>query len=154
MFPPTNPSQAARRETFLEAVQQAAIFGGSITFVLIVGSNSPPTRHFTDQTVRDLLSGAWLLFSIALGGATLARVRATAGGKEQSVFELQEGYRFYVIGLFALAAFCVLSVVVLAYSDVGWAALAVMGLGIVYVTAKGLRRRWRRARMRQEESQP
>lgn len=149
-----NQSQAVRREKFLEAVQQTSIFGGSITFALIVGSNSPPTRRFTDQTVRDLLSAAWLLFFIALGGATLARVRATAGGKEQSVFDLREGYRFYVIGLFALAAFCVLSVVVLAYSDVGWAAVAVMVLGILYVTAKGLRRRWRRARKRQEVSQP
>jgi len=154
--PPPQQSKAFRREKFLEAIQQASIFGGSITFALIVGSNAPPTTgRFSDQTVRDFLAAAWLLFFIALGGATLARLRATAGGKEESIFTWREGsgYRFYVIGIVTFSAFCVLAVVVLAYSDVGWAALGVMGTGTVYVGFKSGRRRWWRAKRRRTRNQ-
>ncbi|KAK0616962.1 hypothetical protein B0T14DRAFT_605129 [Immersiella caudata] len=153
MSAPVDQVRAERRDKFLEAVQQTSTFGGSITFALIVGSNSPPTRRFSDQTVRDILSVAWLLFFVALGGSTLARLRGTVDDKEQSMLSMRKDFRPLAMGVLALLAFCVLSVVVLAYSDVGWAAVAVMALGVLYVAFKGFRRRWRRARGRKQQGQ-
>src|SRR5689334_15996805 len=71
-------------EIFLTSAQLISIFGASISFTLIVGSNAAPKR-FTDETVRDIFSLAWLCFSIALVMASLgqwvAAVRNESLGK-------------------------------------------------------------------------
>lgn len=129
-------------DKFLQAVQMVSVFGGSITFTLIVGSNAPPTRRFTDQIVRDLLSAAWLCFFLALAAATIGRIGYT---KESNLMQRPglkqlRMYRNRIIAGFINFAFVLLSVAVLAYSDVGWAAVGITSVGCVFTLMVGYER--------------
>jgi len=121
-------------------------FGGSISFALIVGSNATPTRRFSDQTVRDLLSMAWLFFFLALGMATVGRgvmVIQHHRRNERKDLVIQPHplvgsvlrYFLLVLVVLVLTPFCILATVLLAYSDVGWAAIIITVLPSVLVLA-------------------
>lgn len=121
-------------DVFLTSTQVISIFGASITFTLIVGSNAAPKR-FTDQTVRHLLSLAWLCFSIALIMASLgqwvAAVRNERSGEGSDLLDrlpnfqkFVHEYGIFVIGIFLLTPCFLLAFAALAYSDVGWVAIA------------------------------
>ena len=121
-------------DTFLTSAQLISIFGASITFTLIVGSNAAPKR-FTDQTVRDLLSLSWLSFSAALIMASFGQWVAVAreknsGERWDPLTKMSNCQKFiykygiFFIGNLLLAPCFLLAVVALAYSDVGWVAIS------------------------------
>ncbi|KAH7122976.1 hypothetical protein EDB81DRAFT_890677 [Dactylonectria macrodidyma] len=127
-------------DTLLPVVQGLSIFGGSITFTLILGANAPPTKRFTDQMVRDLLSVAWLLFALGLAMATIAQL--TVAGRDERIqargdLKLTKTSRWafmakflpFCLGGCMLGSFFLLSLVMLAYSDVGWVAVVTAVLG-------------------------
>jgi hypothetical protein len=108
-------------------IQALSIFGGSITFTLIISSNAPPTKRFTDQTVRDLLSMAWLFFTLALAISTAAELIIQVFGEGMQKF--MAAFLTLCLGSCIFGSFLLLSVVMLAYSDVGWAAIALSVFG-------------------------
>jgi hypothetical protein len=125
-FPPEPPVTVWLNILF-RPIQALSIFGGSITFTLIVSSNAPPTKRFTDQTVRDLLSMAWLFFALALAISKIAELINQAFNEKMQKF--MAAFLPLCLGGCIFGSFLLLSVVVLAYSDVGWAEIALLILG-------------------------
>ncbi|KAF5650738.1 hypothetical protein F52700_280 [Fusarium sp. NRRL 52700] len=82
-LPKPKPPTVTWVDILLPIIQALTIFGGSITFTLIIGANAQPTRRFTDQMVRDLLSVAWLLSALALAMATIAQL--TVAGRDERI---------------------------------------------------------------------
>jgi hypothetical protein len=115
------------------------IFGGTITFSLIILDIREPTR-MTQSTVQSLLAVSWLLFTIALGIASVsASLLNWYGELIKYEFQRDDGYIKWLwidegvsiaLGASLLGAFLFASIVVMAY---------VMPVGIVYVSCKGQR---------------
>jgi hypothetical protein len=139
---PASVSASMWIDALIPSIQIISIFGGSITFTLILGANAPPSKRFSDQTVRDLLCAAWLSFALALAMGTIAKL-AFAAQEEQlrtrSDLILVQTTSCHIIrpalvfclGGCTLASFLVCSVVILAYSDIGWVAIVINVLGDV-----------------------
>lgn len=127
--PHPEPQVTTWLKALLPPIQSLCIFGGSITFTLIVASNAPPTKHFTEQTVRDLLSLAWLFFALALAISIVFGVVINAF--DETMQKYMAPFLTFCLGGCIFSAILLLSLVMLAYSDVGWAAIALTVLGIV-----------------------
>ncbi|KAF5230104.1 hypothetical protein FANTH_13986 [Fusarium anthophilum] len=92
-LPKPKPPILTWLDILLPIIQALTIFGGSITFTLIIGANARPTRRFTDQMVRDLLSVAWLLSALALAMATIAQL--TVAGRDERIQARGDAKRLY-----------------------------------------------------------
>src|SRR4051812_17833012 len=66
-------------DVFLPTVVQIAIFGGSITFTVVISNNKTPSAYkFREGTVTTFLALAWLFFVLALALASIAQMALSA----------------------------------------------------------------------------
>jgi hypothetical protein len=116
--PPASPQHGSEPpitiwlKALLPPIQSLCIFGGSITFTLIVAANAPPTKHFTDQIVRDLLSLAWIFFALALAISIVAGVIINAFDETRQKY--LASFLTFCLGGAIFSAILLLSVVMLA----------------------------------------
>ncbi|KAH8769677.1 hypothetical protein F5882DRAFT_442174 [Hyaloscypha sp. PMI_1271] len=130
-------------DKFLPTAIEIAIFGGSITFTVVISKNNDPAHIFGAGTVTTFLALAWLFFVLALALASIAQMalsvnrvlvlkgfrkerckasKAEEDRKTQETNEEQEK-------IFILTAFVFLSLVVVAYrKEVGFIAVGFTGL--------------------------
>lgn len=66
-------------KTYLSTIITVAIFGGQITFTLVVGQLAEPlpSSIFSLNTIRYLIAAAWLLFTATLGGGIITSLLFT-----------------------------------------------------------------------------
>jgi hypothetical protein len=80
-------------ERFLPIAQQISIFGGSITFTVVVSNRPPHDFNFQQREVITFLSLAWLFFALALGLASIADMLLTTNRDYViKIFNSKEGY--------------------------------------------------------------
>ena len=75
--PPHEPSPVRKWfRGYIDALFQIGLFGGSITFTVLVTDIAQPRENsnFSPETIRTFLSLAWLCFSWALGVSILVKV--------------------------------------------------------------------------------
>ena len=75
MAPNVDPAAITWLDKLLPAVIQLSIFGGSITFTVVVGQYPSPLRFA--QEIGTFLALAWLFFVLALGVASAAEMALT-----------------------------------------------------------------------------
>ena len=61
-------------DKFLPTAIEIAIFGGSITFMVVICKNNDPAHIFGAGTVTTFLALAWLFFVLALALASIAQM--------------------------------------------------------------------------------
>lgn len=110
----------------LPSVMKVSIFGGSITFSVLVAKHEGSNGSFTDATITTFLSIAWLFFALALviawGGQLLLGFKLESFENEN-----EKGRKVFLrlmslaLQLLVLISFLFLSLVVVCYSKpVGW----------------------------------
>ncbi|KAJ2982930.1 hypothetical protein NQ176_g1061 [Zarea fungicola] len=143
----TAPSEVLKSfEGFLSFILAISIFGAS-TFATIVSEIAEPNHsiarpHLTTGTIRALLGVAWLLFVLALGVVALSmsllayqreHPAARFDGPWKGTWERLGIFAASLIQLLVIAAFVLLSIVLVAYTrTVGWVAVAMTSIAAAF----------------------
>ncbi len=131
-------------DAFITHTIMVSIFGGSITFTVIVQQIQDPAElheegtRFSSKTVRIFLSVAWLLFVTALAITSLitllfvffrSRINTALRGGKKSFFAFFFHFLSLLLSAVLLGAFMALSLAVAAYVEVvGWIGCAVTSM--------------------------
>ncbi|KID84179.1 hypothetical protein MGU_08593 [Metarhizium guizhouense ARSEF 977] len=145
----TSPAEVVKSfDGFLSFILSLSIFGAS-TFAVIVSEIANPSDvvanpRFTRETVRTLLGVAWLLFVLALGLVAVSmsllafqREHAETGFDSlwRHIWERLGLVASSLIQLLVIAAFLLLSLVLVAYTEaVGWVAVALTLTAAVFAS--------------------
>ncbi|RMD42568.1 hypothetical protein DV735_g2540, partial [Chaetothyriales sp. CBS 134920] len=126
-----------------------ATLGASISFSYVLQQASTPTANFATEQVQSFLAVSWLLFLLDLAFASLGSTLLTffkapwqrdwdglQGSARQFWVQVYAIAASAIMGTLIIGAFCLLCLVVVAYSPVvGWISLGFTGLFgvIIYV---------------------
>jgi hypothetical protein len=120
-------------EKFLPAIIQFSIFGGSITFAVILSQNEPPDRYWTKNEVQSFLCTSWLFFMLTLLFASAPDMVLSFRRKDIIQRKSHPWIQFcftkapisLVLQILILLALFYVSLVIVAYSKLnGWVAVA------------------------------
>lgn len=123
--------------TYLSTIITVAIFGGQITFTLVVGQLAEPlpSSIFSLNTIRYLIAAAWLLFTATLGGGIITSLLFTdiadhhGAGDHQPQFSGWFGLVVsFLLNFSPIGAFLLLGLATVGYAPVvGWFGVAGVG---------------------------
>ncbi|KAL2125868.1 hypothetical protein VTI74DRAFT_2429 [Chaetomium olivicolor] len=144
--PRPSPQQLVDRysvwlKAYLAAVIGIAVFGGQITFTLIVGqlADPAPSSVFGPSAVRHLIAASWLLFTATLGVGVLTSLLFTddadhyGTGKPRGLDGAFGWLISFLLNFLPIGAFLLLGLATAAYAPVvGWIGVAgIAGFGLV-----------------------
>lgn len=119
-------------EKFLPAIIQFSIFGGSITFAVILSQNEPPDRYWTKNEVQSFLCTSWLFFTLTLLFASACEMTLSFHRKDIIEGRCYSWMTYFftkipislVLQILILLALLYVSLVIVAYSKLnGWVAI-------------------------------
>lgn len=121
----------------LPSIMGLSVFGGSITFSILVAKREGSNGRFTDATINTFLAIAWLFFAIALviswgGQQTLTEFSALQEEENKKWREIFLSLLSLALQLLVSDSLLFLSLVVVCYiKPVGWVSVGFMSLFIV-----------------------